>query len=223
MALLRYLGRFDAHHRQAIALLLAVLFFAGADFFWDNAVRWVGTWNVYVAALLLLGWSALLTVHPEKAQQTAKLQDSSRTLLFFLLLLACGLSLLSIIYLLSEEKSHGAHTSQILLSLFSIVESWFLIHTVFALHYAHVYYRNETDDETEGAGGGLTFPGDEKPDYLDFVYYSFVLGMTFQVSDVQITAKSMRHLALLHGLLSFIFNTAILALSFNVISSLFTA
>jgi uncharacterized membrane protein len=83
-----------------------------------------------------------------------------------------------------------------------------------------LYYDACKDDGTPRVCGGLEFPGNEDPDYLDFVYFSFVLGMTFQVSDVVITSKRIRQLATMHGLLSFAFNTAIVALSINVISGL---
>ena len=95
--------------------------------------------------------------------------------------------------------------------------SWFLIHTTFALRYAHIYYgHHETKPNTHA--GGLEFPEDEQPDYLDFAYFSFVLGMTFQVSDVQITSKRFRKMAMFHGLISFGFNTIMIALTINLMA-----
>ena len=99
--------------------------------------------------------------------------------------------------------------------------SWSLMHTVFALHYAHIYYRKDDDDVGAEDDGGLQFPGETEPGFMDFSYFSFVIGMTCQVSDVQVTSRRIRKLALIHGVLSFVFNTAILALSINIISSLF--
>jgi uncharacterized membrane protein len=91
--------------------------------------------------------------------------------------------------------------------------SWALIHTIFALHYAHEFY-------DEIAGGGLAFPGDDKePDYWDFVYFSFVIGMTSQVSDVGITSKQIRRTAAAHGVVAFFFNAALLALTINLAAS----
>jgi uncharacterized membrane protein len=100
----------------------------------------------------------------------------------------------------------------------TLLASWLMVHTTFAFRYAHEYYSRD-------AGGadfdrGLEFPGEKKPDYLDFVYFALVLGMTFQVSDVQITARKMRRLAAVHGLLSFLFNTIILALTVNIAAGL---
>jgi uncharacterized membrane protein len=94
------------------------------------------------------------------------------------------------------------------------------MHTVFSLRYAHLFYRESGAAPSEGLAGGLAFPEEPEPDYLDFAYFAFVIGMTCQVSDVQITSRPIRHLALLHGVLSFAFNTVILALSVNIISGL---
>jgi uncharacterized membrane protein len=96
--------------------------------------------------------------------------------------------------------------------------SWLMTHVTFAFRYAHEYY--EIDGGSTGIAGGLEFPGEKRPDYLDFMYFSLVLGMTFQVSDVQITARKFRRLAAVHGLLSFLFNTIILALTVNIAAGL---
>lgn len=91
------------------------------------------------------------------------------------------------------------------------------MHTVFGMHYAHNFYG---DSENRAARHGLDFPGEPDPDYRDFTYFSFVIGMTCQVSDVQVTSREMRRLVLIHGVLSFVFNTVILALTVNIVSSL---
>ena len=98
--------------------------------------------------------------------------------------------------------------------------SWALLHTVYSLHYGHIYYGDSDPSEQFSAEKGLEFPGDEEPDYVDFAYFSFVIGMTCQVSDVQVTSKRMRRLTLLHGIISFAFNTVILALLINTVSGL---
>lgn len=99
-----------------------------------------------------------------------------------------------------------------------MIFSWFLIHTIFAMHYAHSFYRQI--DEGGDRGDGLNFPGCDEPDFLDFAYFSFVIGMTFQVSDVAITSSRIRRISLVHALLSFLFNTVILALAINIASGL---
>jgi uncharacterized membrane protein len=102
--------------------------------------------------------------------------------------------------------------AKVALAVFTIMLTWAFIHTIFALHYAHEFY-----DETDG--GGLAFPGDREPDYWDFVYFSFVIGMTSQVSDVAITSKLIRRTAAAHGIVSFVFNVALLALTVNLAAS----
>jgi uncharacterized membrane protein len=97
--------------------------------------------------------------------------------------------------------------------------SWVLIHTGFTLRYAHIFYGDHKTKPNTHAGG-LNFPGDTMPDYLDFAYFSFVLGMTFQVSDIQITSKRFRRLALLHGLISFSFDTTMIALTINILAGI---
>jgi uncharacterized membrane protein len=88
------------------------------------------------------------------------------------------------------------------------------------MHYAHAYYRDDDDDPNTTASGGLEFPNEKEPDFLDFAYFSFVIGMTCQVSDVQVSSRGIRRLALVHGLLSFLFNTVVLALAINLASGL---
>jgi uncharacterized membrane protein len=94
-----------------------------------------------------------------------------------------------------------------------------LVHTVFGLRYGHAYYGDPDGPGPISHAGGLEFPGDQEPNYVDFAYFSFVIGMTFQVSDVVITSRDFRKLVLVHGMLSFGFNTVILALALNTVST----
>ena len=100
------------------------------------------------------------------------------------------------------------------LAVVTIFLSWTFIHVIFALHYAHEFYGEGRDRHI----GGLEFPHDEQPEYWDFIYFSFVIGMTFQVSDVQVTSKLIRRMVVAHGIVSFVFNVAILALMVNISS-----
>jgi uncharacterized membrane protein len=129
--------------------------------------------------------------------------------------------LIAIVFLLNSTKGlpEAAKNGHILLAIGAVATSWWLLHTIFTLRYAHLFYSAEMDDDPKTVGG-LQFPGNEEPDYLDFVYFSFVVGMTFQVSDVQISSRGIRRVCLLHALMSFAFNTTILALSINVISGM---
>ena len=110
---------------------------------------------------------------------------------------------------------------RLVLSVVTVVASWLFLHTVLALHYAHQYYwPKRQPSHPDAHHGGLEFPGGESPDYMDFLYFSFVLGATSQTSDVAITGKQIRRLAMLHGTLAFAFNTLLLALTINVAASL---
>jgi uncharacterized membrane protein len=117
---------------------------------------------------------------------------------------------------LRQAKHVTAIDGDLLLGLcvLTVALSWLLTHTGFALRYAHLYYRAGRDDE-----GGLTFPGEPPadPDDMDFVYYSFTIGMCFQTSDVSATDRVIRRTTLLHALISFLYNTGILAFSINVV------
>jgi uncharacterized membrane protein len=183
------------------------------------------TWDVFGLCVLVLAWLTILTTPPDKLRVRAQMQDSSHIVIFvFVLLAACaGLFAVGFLFLnktVVVERSH--FFAHLMMVLVAVICSWMLVHTVFGLRYAHTYY----GDPDGAAGpknhaGGLDFPGDREPDYMDFAYFSFVIGMTFQVSDVVITSRDLRQLVLLHAMLSFGFNTVILALTINTVSALF--
>jgi uncharacterized membrane protein len=222
---MRHVGHWDSHIRQIIAVIIAVvtfLIFIQHD--QSFSTNFIAIWDVYAFIVVLLTWITICTADPRTIQRRARLQDSSRFLIFIFIIIAACISLLAVILVLREhkvlQKVGGLH---MFMAVVAVIESWLLIHTVFTLRYAHVFYRLEREADVEGSGKGLIFPGGEKPDYHDFAYFSFVIGMTCQVSDVNVTSRFMRRLVLLHGLLSFAFNTAILALSINIISGLFVS
>lgn len=109
------------------------------------------------------------------------------------------------------------HDLHVTLAAITVASSWLLVHSVFTLRYAHLYYGD--DRKQTKHPGGLDFPHEPEPDYLDFAYFSFVIGMTSQVSDVAIGSKQMRRAALAHGVLSFLFNTIIIALTVSGLGS----
>jgi uncharacterized membrane protein len=218
----RFFFRIDAHYRLMIALAVAaiVLFFTYRQAY-AAPITILLVWIAFALTVIVLNWIVILSSHPREVQKIARLQDSSRTILFLFTIVASLMSLGAILLLLSSTKGHGGNvTSHILLAMASVIVSWWLVHTIFTLRYAHMFYDTDTDDGGTKPFGGLRFPRDIEPDYLDFVYFSFVIGMTFQVSDIEITKRDIRRLAWMHGLISFAFNTAIVALSINIISSL---
>ncbi|HEU4677912.1 MAG TPA: DUF1345 domain-containing protein [Terrimicrobiaceae bacterium] len=222
---LRRLGHVDSHVRQIVALVIAVVTFVLFLRHGRSPItHFIAIWDIYAIVVLAMAWITICTANPRTIQRRARLQDSSRTLIFGFVIVAACMSLLAVILVLREhkelQKTGGLH---LFMAVLAVLESWLLIHTIFTLRYAHIFYRSEREADVEGIGGGLSFPGGLNPDYQDFAYFSFIIGMTCQVSDVSITSRAIRRLALLHGLLSFAFNTAILALSINVISGLFVS
>ncbi len=142
----------------------------------------------------------------------AAAQEEGEWTIFWLTVAAVMFSFAAIIGEFADTKDmppaqRSLHVALVAVTLFV---SWLMTHTTFAFRYAHEYLRDRIR-VASGISGGLEFPGEKRPDYLDFLYFSLVLGMTFQVSDVQITARKFRRLAAVHGLLSFLFNTIILA------------
>ena len=169
-------------------------------------------WDIFVALYVLLVYTMMLRSGLSRIRRNAVLQDDGR----FLILLVTALGAFASIAAIVFELGASHHSpKELALATVTVTLSWAAVHTDFALHYAHDYYRGAKP-------GGLQFPsGDahEKPDYWDFVYFSFVIGMTAQVSDVGITDKTIRRTATAHGIISFIFNTALLALMVNIAAS----
>lgn len=170
---------------------------------------------------LVSTWILMVQAIPKTMRCNAQSQDEGRLVILGLITAAACASILAIAFILKETQGKGESVLifHLVLSVITIVGSWLLVHTIFAMHYAHEYYQDHKIQSNTKAGG-LDFPEDREPDYWDFLYFSFVIGMTSQVSDVQITSRSLRRLALLHGILSFFFNTSIVAMSINIIAGL---
>lgn len=224
--LLRFLwriGHLDSHVRQIIALIAATIAFVLSSRHGHAPVsHFIAIWDIYAIILIMMAWVTIWTADPRTIQRQARLQDSSRTLIFVFVIVAACMSLLAVILVIHEHRAfQNTEALHLFMAALAVLESWLLIHTVFALRYAHLFYRSKQEVDVDGSGGGLIFPGKGNPNYRDFAYFSFIIGMTCQVSDVSVASHSMRLLALIHGLLSFAFNTVILALSINIISGLF--
>ncbi len=213
----------DAHRRFFVALLVAGIVFIGLQSRVRLSFQAVLSWNGFALTSIVLAWLRIVFSDARTAVRTAKLQDTGRTILFLIVIVGAVASLVAVIMLLSTAKglNRRALSGHVVIACLTVLLSWVFIHTIFALHYAHAYYRECDDDPDSGNGTGLDFPEEDYPDYLDFAYFSFVIGMTFQVSDVEITSSRLRRMALIHGLLSFGFNTVILALAINIASGLF--
>ena len=175
-------------------------------------------WDVFSICMIVISWITFFMTGTDDIRKLCKTQDSSRPIIFVIILISTLASFLAVLLLIITKKEGSVGASwRLPISILGMLFSWILIHTIFAFRYAHIYYGNHKSKLNTDAGG-LEFPGDTKPDYLDFAYFSFVLGMTFQVSDVQITSQRLRRMAMFHGLISFGFNTIMIALTINLIA-----
>ena len=209
-----------ANTRLTISLLFALAIWFALRGRMQMATLLIATWDAYAISALLLAWITILNTSHQEIRNKVRRQDVAGPLITIFVIFASSAALLAVIFLLRHDKNapQAALALHVPLTLLAVLSSWALVHTVFGLHYAHTYY-GDGDDPKQPAGG-LDFPGEKKPAYLDFAYFSFVIGMTFQVSDVQVTARGLRQLVLLHGILSFAFNTLILALAVSTVTSL---
>ena len=178
------------------------------------ATRFLISWDAGVALYLVLVFIMMARAGIDHMRRNAALQDEGRFAILILTVTAAATSLGAILSELGTVQGATRTGMQLALATITIVLSWTFVHTIFALHYAHEYY-----GERGAKHDGLSFPGEGKPDYLDFVYFSFVIGMTSQVSDVAIASKPIRRTATVHGILSFFFNVTLLALMVNIAAS----
>lgn len=186
--------------------VIAFLAFFAAD--WRVATRALVAWDIAIALYLMLTFRMMGNCNVNRIKLRSTHQDEGRLTILTLVVASALASLIAILAELGGASRHPVHLS---LAAITILLSWAFTHTIFAIHYAHEFYDTRTH-----AGGGLAFPGQEPPDYWDFMYFSFVIGMTSQVSDVAVTASSMRRLVTVHGVVSFIFNATLLALTVNI-------
>ncbi|SDI88327.1 Uncharacterized membrane protein [Bradyrhizobium lablabi] len=169
-------------------------------------------WDVFVSFYLALVYIMVLRSGIAHIRRNAVLQDDGRFLILLVTALGAFASIAAIVFELGASNRSGPGLA---LATITIALSWTAVHTAFSLHYAHDYYRGSKP-------GGLQFPSgdaDDEADYWDFVYFSFVIGMTAQVSDVGITDRIIRRTATVHGIISFVFNTALVALMVNIAAS----
>jgi uncharacterized membrane protein len=183
---------------------------------WDQGLAFglLFAWNAAGVVLLGLSWLAIAQSTPAGTRKRAAAEDPGRTLVYVVVLVAASVSLLAAVVLSRQAKTLEpdlAHRMG-MLCLMTVAVSWALLNSAFTLRYARLYYR--ADDE---GVGGVDFPGKEDPSYFDFAYFAFTIGMTFQTSDVCVTSHQIRRAVLLHAVISFAYNTAILAFVLNLV------
>ncbi len=206
--------------RLMASLLLGIVVAFALPASMPGMARGLVAWDV--AGLVYLALSSyVFTVTPTtRMADLSEAQETGEWTVFWFTVVGVFASFVAIIgeFSVSKDESTGVRGLHVALVATTLLVSWLTTHTIFALRYAHEYYdRMPTTGELDR---GLEFPGGLDPDYWDFFYFSIVLGMTFQVSDVQIASRKLRRLAIVHGVLSFLFNTVIIALTVNIGASL---
>jgi uncharacterized membrane protein len=211
--------RYGAMPRLAFSLALAIGTFLAQPESISWHTRAVASWDLGTIVYLALAWWLIAHADAGGTRDHALSQDQSSYLIFLFVVGAACASVVAIGYVAAtiKELSSWARAWHLALTVTALMSSWLLIQTVFSFHYARRYYDRHGRDSAEPPA--LLFPGKREPDYLDFAYYSFVIGMTSQVSDVAVTSRPMRRLTLIHAFLAFVFNIAVLALSINIIAS----
>jgi uncharacterized membrane protein len=184
-----------------------------------TAMREAIGWDVGVLIFFALTLFVMGAGESSVLRKRASLSDTHLWIILGVVVIAAAASFAALAFVL--QKPEGAPTSSLVgrvsVAVGTLVLSWTLVHAMFAIRYAHYFYGDPEADGTPR--GGLAFPGKGHPDFWDFMYYAFVVGMTCQVSDVQVLSKPMRRLTLAHGVLSFFFNAGVLALAVNILAT----
>lgn len=197
----------------AFGLIVGAILFAATD--WRAATNLLIGWDTGVGLYLVL--SAILVARSDvhRLKRRAANQDEGNLAILFLVVAAAVASLGAIFAELGTAAGQTRQPGQLILATVTVVLSWAFIHSIFALHYAHEYYGEGRDRQI----GGMSFPDDAEPDYWDFAYFAFTIGMCAQTSDVTVSSKTIRRTALTHSVVSFLFNAALLALTVNIAAS----
>jgi uncharacterized membrane protein len=201
----------NAHRRLGASVMLGLVTAAVLP----GSVSWITrillSWDL--AVLFYLAAAAVMMARSGVAAIRKRAADEDEGA-FALLVLTVAAAMASLGAIFAElailERADPHYGLYVALAIVTVVLSWAFTHTIFALHYAHDFYGGPARQD------GLKFPGDQQPDYWDFIYFAFVIGMTFQVSDVAVTHKLIRRIVVIHGVLSFFFTTAIVALTVNI-------
>ncbi len=169
-------------------------------------------WDVTVVVLVVWIWVTLWPLDADETARVATAEDNSRQSTSILLVSASVASLVGVALAVIKAKTQPAHVDALMtaVGVLTVVLSWALVHTLFALRYAHLYYSDHP--------GGIDFKNDAPPDFLDFAYVAFTVGMTFQVSDTDVQLRAIRRTILRQALLAYVFGTVIIALTINVVA-----
>lgn len=198
----------------------AAVYLLSVFFHLRGSTRALVSWDLGVIAFLAVTFHSMVRADVGRMKKRAFDQDAGRQAVLLGSIVAAIASVAAIgAELITAKDQTGAQAAlQVALAGGTIALSWTFVHTVFAVHYAHVFYLGE--DETDTQAGGLTFPGEKEPDYWDFIHFAFVIGAAAQTADIVFCSREMRRLGTLHSLIAFTFNTAILAVMINLVAGL---
>lgn len=208
--------------RFKILLVFLISFLVGSVFYnlkWSVQESIIFSWLTFGGLYILESVITMIRIPSASIMLRAKEEDLGVWMQFVVLVMTCATALIAIIFWNSDNNIHFSKHSTIheIFFIACVTMAWMVLHLSFTFRYAHLYYG---DEKYVTHARGLDFPGDEHPDYFDFAYYSFTIGMTFQVSDVIIKSKGLRRLTLAHSLVAFFFNTILIAITINEIINL---
>jgi uncharacterized membrane protein len=214
-----FFNRINANYKLLFSVVVTICIFALLLFTSLHLLTSLMiSWDAFNLVLIIISWITFFKTSSQQLSVLAGNQDETLPASFIIVLISLCFSFFGTIVLLMFRDSvlinKQLHT---VVSLIGIALSWILLHTMFTLRYAHLYF---ILDDKDKAAGGIDFPNETNPDYIDFAYFSFTIGMTFQVSDVTTSSKRIRRFVLVHSLIAFVFNTLIVALTINTIASL---
>lgn len=211
------------HDKLLIAAAIGIAVSLALPASFQAAGRFLAGWDAGLAIYLIWTYAMMWRLDVDRIRARAAQEDEGAGAILLLSIAATAASFVAIAFALGGIKAGGSNAvmpggvvAHVVLAIDTILMSWAFVHTIFTFHYAHEFYATKHD----GVIGGLEFPHDNKPDYRDFLYFSLVIGMTSQTSDVNVCSKVIRRMAAIHGVISFFFNLTVLALTVNMLSNL---
>ena len=207
--------KLDQRERLLIAAPIGLAVGVGAAFACPWQLSVLAGWDVAALFVVASVWTFISVLDAASTQLVATREDDSHAFVDLIMVVACLVSLIGVFAGLAHAEAHSSRFHSVLtfVAVFTVFLSWFTVHTLFTLRYARLYYT--------APAGGIIFPNpDDAPDYMDFAYVAFTIGMTFQVSDTGIAQQSIRRTVVRHALLSFLFGTTIVGVAINVVGTL---
>ncbi len=221
----KVIGPFASRPRLVAAAAIGVGLWLALSLI-PNDLRWstraVAGWDAFCFSFIAMALAMMADCDSSKIKARAATQDEGQHAILLLAMVAAVASVAAIAAELTLAKNEQGllKTMRVATAFLTVGASWFFVQLVFALHYAHEFYGLD-DDVPDEHRGGLNFPGEEKPDYWDFLHFAAIIGVAAQTADVAFTDRGLRRTGTLHGIFAFFFNTVVLALTINLLAGLF--